>query len=69
VIEITRPQEEYSIRLTVVKLVINDPMRDDQFALQQPPGSLLVDLDQSNQAASSSSASAPAETNSTTPKK
>jgi hypothetical protein len=45
VIEIERPQEEYSIRLTVNKLTINGPIRDDQFALQQPPGSQLVDLD------------------------
>ena len=49
VIEINRPQEEYSIRLTVEKLVINEPLRDDQFALQQPPGSQLVNLDQPNQ--------------------
>ena len=69
VIEINRPQEEYSIRLTVVKLVINDAMRDDQFALQQPPGSQLVDLDQPNQSASSGSPSGAAETNSNTPKK
>ncbi len=53
VIEIKRPQEEYSIRLTVVKLVINEPLHDDQFALQQPPGSQLIDLDQPNQSASS----------------
>ncbi|MFI5116829.1 MAG: hypothetical protein ACHP8B_09030 [Terriglobales bacterium] len=46
VIEIDRPREEYSIRLIVDKLVINEPIRDDQFALQQPPGSQLVDLDQ-----------------------
>ena len=52
VIEIDRPQEEYSIRLTVDKLVINEPIRDDQFALQQPPGSQLVDLDQPGQNAS-----------------
>jgi outer membrane lipoprotein-sorting protein len=45
VIEISRPQEEYSIRLTVEKLVINEPLRDDQFALQQPAGSQLIDLD------------------------
>jgi len=53
VIEIKRPQEEYSIRLTVDKLVINEPLRDDQFALQQPAGSQLVNLDQpqANQAA------------------
>jgi len=49
VIEIERPQEEYSIRLTVEKLTINEPLRDDQFALQQPPGSLLVNLDQPSQ--------------------
>lgn len=63
VIEINRPQEEYSIRLTVEKLVINEPLRDDQFALQQPPGSQLIDLDQPSQTASSDvapSASAPA---------
>ncbi len=45
VIEIERPQEEYTIRLTVTKLVINDQLRDDQFVLQQPLGSQLVDLD------------------------
>ncbi len=61
VIEIKRPQEEYSIRLIVDKLVINEPLRDDQFALQQPPGSQLIDLDQPNQTASSDTApSAPA---------
>jgi len=69
VIEINRPQEEYSIRLTVVKLVINEPMHDDQFALQQPLGSQLVDLDQSNQSASSNSVSGTPETNSNPPKK
>ena len=53
VIEIKRPQEEYSIRLTVQKLVMNEALRDDQFALQQPPGTTLVDLDQPNQSASS----------------
>jgi len=57
VIQISRPQEEYSIRLTVVKLVINDPMRDDQFALTQPPGSQLVDLDQPQPSNATNSAS------------
>jgi hypothetical protein len=51
VIEIKRPQEEYSIRLTVEKLMINEPLHDDQFVLQQPPGSQLIDLDQPDQAA------------------
>ncbi|MGB7555049.1 MAG: hypothetical protein WBM04_11800 [Candidatus Korobacteraceae bacterium] len=57
VIEIDRPREEYSIRLTVEKLVINEPLRDDQFALQQPPGSQLVDLDQPQNASAQSAPS------------
>ena len=58
-IEINRPQEEYSIRLTVEKLTINEPLRDDQFALQQPPGSQLVNLDEPDQnAAANGTASA-----------
>jgi outer membrane lipoprotein-sorting protein len=48
VIEINRPQEEYSIRLTVEKLTTNEPLRDDQFALLQPPGAQVVNLDQTN---------------------
>ena len=56
VIEIKRPQEEYSIRLTVVKMVVNEPLTDEQFTLQQPPGSQLIDLDQPNQAASAGAA-------------
>ena len=48
VIQIRRPLEEYSIRLTVEKMVINEPLRDDQFVLEQPPGSQVVDLDHPN---------------------
>jgi hypothetical protein len=44
-ITIVRPQEEYTIGLTVLKLTINEPMKDEQFALNQPPGSVLVRLD------------------------
>ncbi|HZQ90313.1 MAG TPA: hypothetical protein VFA60_00800 [Terriglobales bacterium] len=44
VIHIWRPQEEYDIVLTIEKLQANVPLRDDQFALQQPPGSTLVRL-------------------------
>ena len=43
-IDIWRPKEEYSIGITVVKLTINEPLTDEQFALAQPPGSQLVDL-------------------------
>jgi outer membrane lipoprotein-sorting protein len=69
VIQINRPQEEYSIRLTVVKLVINESMRDDQFTLPQPPGSQLIDLDQPDQSAASNPASGLSESNSHPPKK
>ena len=51
-IDIKRPQEEYDIRLFIVKSSINQPITEDQFALQQPPGSLLVDLDNRNKNAS-----------------
>jgi outer membrane lipoprotein-sorting protein len=45
-IEISRPQEEYDITLNILKLEINKPLRDDQFALEQPPGAEVVHLDQ-----------------------
>jgi len=51
-IDIKRPQEEYDIQLIMVKLTINQPITEEQFALQQPPGSLLVDLDNRNKDAS-----------------
>jgi hypothetical protein len=37
-IQIWRPQEEYSIKLKVVKLSLNGPVSDDQFVLEPPPG-------------------------------
>ena len=43
---IWRPQEEYDITLTVVKLEINQPLQDDKFALEQPPGAEVVRLGQ-----------------------
>ena len=43
-IEIYRPQEEYDITLNMLKLEINKPLRDDQFALDQPPGAEVVHL-------------------------
>lgn len=45
-ISIYRPQEEYDITLTIVKLQLNQPLSDDQFVLQQPPGAEVVHLDQ-----------------------
>jgi outer membrane lipoprotein-sorting protein len=45
-IEIWRPGEEYDITLTIVKLQLNEPLPDDKFVLQQPPGAEVVRLDQ-----------------------
>jgi outer membrane lipoprotein-sorting protein len=44
-IHIFRPQEEYAVDLTIEKLTMNQPLADDQFALAQPPGSQLVQLE------------------------
>ena len=46
-IEIWRPQEEYDITLTIVKLQLNQPLPDDKFTLDQPAGAQVVQLDQS----------------------
>jgi hypothetical protein len=59
-IEIVRPQEEYDITLNVLKMEINKPLRDDQFALEQPPGAVVVNLDHPQ----SSAAAPPAESTS-----
>src|SRR6266478_5949398 len=45
-IEIWRPQEEYDITLTIVKLQLNEPLPDDKFVLEQPAGAQVVHLDQ-----------------------
>jgi outer membrane lipoprotein-sorting protein len=58
-ITIWRPIEEYSITLHVVKLVINQPLRDDQFVLAQPPGAQVVYLDQPPQPGNRANAAAP----------
>ena len=36
-ININRPKEEYSIKITIEKLEVNKPLTDDQFVLTQPP--------------------------------
>lgn len=48
-INIWRPEEEYSILLKLVKLELNHPLTDEQFALEQPPGAQVVNLDQQTQ--------------------
>jgi outer membrane lipoprotein-sorting protein len=45
-IEIWRPQEEYDITLTILKLQLNEQLADDKFALEQPAGAQVVHLDQ-----------------------
>jgi len=45
-IEIKRPQEEYDITLTIVKLQLNEQLTNDQFQLARPPGSEVIHLDQ-----------------------
>jgi len=45
-IEIERPQEHYDITLGMVKLELNKALTDDQFALEQPAGSVAVHVDQ-----------------------
>lgn len=44
-IEIERPQEGYDITLTIVKLELNKALKDEQFALQQPAGAEVLNLD------------------------
>jgi hypothetical protein len=44
-IEIYRPQEEYDIKMNVLKLEMNKPLKDEQFALEQPPGADVVNLE------------------------
>ncbi|HET7185264.1 MAG TPA: hypothetical protein VFI82_11310 [Terriglobales bacterium] len=56
---IWRPQEEYSVTLSIEKLTINQPLTDEQFALSQPPGSQLVELDKSPPTAASNGNATP----------
>ncbi|HSS97912.1 MAG TPA: DUF4292 domain-containing protein [Terriglobales bacterium] len=43
-IEIKRPQEEYDITLSMVKLDLNIPLTNDKFTLEKPPGAEVVHL-------------------------
>lgn len=45
-IEIWRPQEEYNILLSILKLRLNETLRDEQFVLEQPAGAHVVRLDE-----------------------
>jgi len=46
-IEIKRPQEEYDITLSMVKLDLNTPLSNDKFILEKPPGAEVVLLNDS----------------------
>jgi outer membrane lipoprotein-sorting protein len=58
-IRIWRPQEEYSVTLKIEKMTINQPLTDEQFVLNQPPGSQLVQLDKGASTAASNGGNAP----------
>jgi outer membrane lipoprotein-sorting protein len=45
-IDIDRPQDEYAVVLTVVKMEINRGISDDKFVLEQPEGTVLQVLGQ-----------------------
>ncbi len=45
IIQIQRPKEEYSIQLGMVKVRLNEALKDEQFQLAQPAGSQLQNLD------------------------
>jgi outer membrane lipoprotein-sorting protein len=51
-IEISRPQEEYNIGLNIVSMKLNEPLKPDQFDLQQPAGAQVVHLTSSDTATS-----------------
>jgi hypothetical protein len=59
VINIWRPQEEYSVNLKIEKMSINQPLTEDQFVLNQPPGSELVRLDSATAAAAKGTGGSP----------
>jgi outer membrane lipoprotein-sorting protein len=48
IIQVDRPQEEYSIQLGMIKLRLNEELKDSQFELAQPPNATLIDLDKRN---------------------
>jgi outer membrane lipoprotein-sorting protein len=59
VVDIQRPVEEYAITLNILKLRVNEPLRDDQFQLAQPAGSRLINLDDQTTHAENQSAVPP----------
>jgi len=48
-IEIKRPEEEYDIAISMVKLELNQPLTNDKFVLEEPPGAQVIHLDRAQQ--------------------
>ena len=44
VIDFSRPQEDYSLRIRISKAATNETLSDEQFVLEQPDGTEQVDL-------------------------
>ena len=44
-IVVDRPKDLYGLRLSLTKLVFNQPLGNDKFLLEQPPGTELINLD------------------------
>lgn len=59
VVDIQRPVEEYAITLNILKLRVNEELRDDQFQLAQPAGSRLINLDDQTTRAENQAAGKP----------
>jgi outer membrane lipoprotein-sorting protein len=49
VIDFSRPQEDYSLRIRISKVATNETLLDEQFVLEQPDGTEQVDLTQNPQ--------------------
>jgi hypothetical protein len=43
-INVTRPNDDYQLQITLKKLTVNEPIAADRFVLPQPPGTDLVRL-------------------------
>ena len=57
-VHINRPIENFSIQIKFSKVTANQALRDDQFVLNQPPGSKVINLDQKNGNATSANGQA-----------
>ena len=66
-ISIARPGDDYKLEITIKKLTLNETIAPDRFVLQQPPGTVLVHVDEDS-AAPQSTEPKPTEPNPTEPK-